>query len=140
MANPDPETTTVRPARGRNRLLVLEALRRAGKPLGAYELLRQLRGEGLRSPLQIYRALDMLVGEGSVHKIESVSAYAPCSGSDCGARTHAVFAICTRCGQATESHDPALDGFLESLARGQGFVTTSATIELSGLCRSCAHV
>ncbi len=140
MANPDPETTTVRPARGRNRLLVLEALRRAGKPLGAYELLRQLREEGLRSPLQIYRALDMLVGEGSVHKIESVSAYAPYSGSDCGARTHAVFAICTRCGKATESHDPALDGFLESLAREQGFVTTSATIELSGLCQSCAHV
>jgi len=135
--------TGSRPAkspRGRNQRLVLEALRSADKPLGAYDLLRQLRDEGLRSPLQIYRALDRLIAEGTVHKIESVSAYAPCTGAGCGIDGHAVFAICTRCGQATETRDPALDRLLATLARRQGFKTRTSTVELSGLCEACADV
>jgi hypothetical protein len=39
------------PRRGRNKQLVLEALRASQKPLGAYEILRQLRVAELRSPL-----------------------------------------------------------------------------------------
>jgi len=43
---------------GRNQQLVLDALTRSDMPMGAYELLGLLRQEGLRSPLQICRALD----------------------------------------------------------------------------------
>lgn len=124
--------------RGRNRELVLEALRRADRPLGAYELLRQLSAEGLRSPLQVYRALDQLVADGAVHKIESLSTYALCADASCGAERHAVFVICTRCGSASETHDRALDRLLQRLARRQRFRTASTTVEISGLCESCA--
>jgi Fur family zinc uptake transcriptional regulator len=128
-----------RPQRGRNRQLVLDALRGAGRPLGAYELLRLLRSEGLRSPLQVYRALDRLIEEGSVHKIESVSAYAVCTDAECGSGGPVVFAICTRCGQAAEARDPGLGQLLGRLARRQGFRLEASTVELSGLCEACAQ-
>lgn len=124
---------------GRNRQLVLDTLERAQKPMGAYELLELLREEGLRSPLQVYRALEQLIEDGAVHKIESLSAFALCTHTGCGSDGHTAFAICTLCGRASEFHDPALDRMLRRLARKAGFRTTATTIELSGLCESCAH-
>ena len=42
----------------KNQSLVLKALRKAKQPVGAYEILDQLREHGLKAPLQIYRTLD----------------------------------------------------------------------------------
>lgn len=123
---------------GRNQRLVLDALRQTDKPVGAYDLLRQLRGEGFCSPVQVYRALDQLIAEGIVHKIESVSAYALCTHTDCRRRGHAVFAVCARCGQATEAHDSSLARLLAEIALKQGFRIEGATVELSGLCETCS--
>ncbi|WP_292651424.1 hypothetical protein [Mesorhizobium sp.] len=67
---------------GRNQQLVLDALTRSDRPMGAYELLGLLRQEGLRSPLQIYHALDRLIEEGLIHRIESLSAFALCVHGD----------------------------------------------------------
>lgn len=125
---------------GRNDALVLEALRQARTPLGAYDLLGRLRDVGPRSPMQIYRALDRLVSDGSVHRIASLSAYAACATGRCGSDGVAVFAICTSCGRTIETHDPALGSVLARLARDQRFRMDSVTVELSGLCGSCAHV
>lgn len=124
---------------GRNRQLVLDALEQARKPMGAYELLELLREEGLRSPLQVYRALEQLIEDGAVHKIESLSAFALCTHAECGSDGHAAFAICRRCGQASEFHDAALERALRRLARREGFRTIATTVELSGLCEACAH-
>lgn len=123
---------------GRNRQLVLEALKHAGKPLSAYELLELLKQDGLRSPLQVYRALQQLIEDGAAHKIESLSAFALCTHADCHADGQAIFAICTRCGQAEELHDPALERVLRRLSSRRGFQTRATTVELSGLCEACA--
>jgi Fur family zinc uptake transcriptional regulator len=123
---------------GRNQQLVLEALSHARKPLSAYDLLSLLRDAGLRSPLQVYRALDRLIADGSVHKIESTSTFAVCAHDNCGAQGHAIFAICTRCGETQELHDPRLDHLLRDLAGRHRFSTQGTVIELSGLCRNCA--
>ena len=48
----------------KNQLRVLEKLEAAGGPLSAYTLLDQLRDHGFRAPLQVYRALDILVKGG----------------------------------------------------------------------------
>ena len=128
-----------RRAPGRNQQLVLEALTHAGKPLSAYELLDLLRESGLRSPLQVYRALERLIADGSVHKIESNSTFAVCSSGNCEAQGHAIFAICTRCGDTLELHDPQLDHLLHHLSHKHGFATQAAIVELSGLCRDCAQ-
>lgn len=107
--------------------------------MGAYELLECLRQQGLRSPLQVYRALEQLMDDGAVHKIESLSAFALCTQAECGGRGHAAFAICTECGRTSEFHDGELDRVLRQLAKREGFRTRATTVELSGLCESCAH-
>jgi Fur family transcriptional regulator, zinc uptake regulator len=107
--------------------------------MSAYELLELLRGDGLRSPLQIYRALEQLIEDGTAHKIESLSAFALCTRAECSTDGHAIFAICTACGRAEEFHDHALERVLRRLARREGFRTTATTVELSGLCETCAH-
>jgi Fur family zinc uptake transcriptional regulator len=118
---------------------VFDALAQAQKPMSAYELLELLRGDGLRSPLQVYRALDQLVEDGSAHKIESLSAFALCTHAECSDHGQAAFAICKSCGRTSEFHDPALDRVLRHLATKNGFRTAATTVELSGLCESCAH-
>ncbi|SEB49418.1 Fur family transcriptional regulator, zinc uptake regulator [Nitratireductor aquibiodomus] len=124
---------------GRNQKLVLDVLRRADKPLGAYEVLRLLRDDGLRAPLQVYRALERLIAAGAVHRIESVNAYALCSHEHGDTDGHAVFTICTQCGHATELHEPELDRLLSRLACEQQFSTRATMVELSGVCKDCAN-
>ncbi|RUV40244.1 transcriptional repressor [Mesorhizobium sp. M1A.T.Ca.IN.004.03.1.1] len=124
---------------GRNRQLVLEALGQGQRPMSAYELLELLREDGLRSPLQVYRALEQLIEDGTAHKIESLSAFALCTRAECGTDGHAIFAICKKCGRAEEFHDHALERVLRRLATREGFRTKATTVELSGLCETCAH-
>lgn len=121
--------------RGRNRQLVLDVLERTKRPMRAYELLELLREDGLRAPLQVYRALEQLIADGAVRKIESLSAFALCTQGE----SRAAFAICSVCGHARAFHDPALDRVLRRLAGKAGFTATAATVELSGLCERCAH-
>ncbi|MDC3123083.1 transcriptional repressor, partial [Alphaproteobacteria bacterium] len=55
----------------KNQKIVLNLLQNSGEALKAYSILDSLKKEGLKSPLQIYRALDKLVELGKIHKIES---------------------------------------------------------------------
>lgn len=133
------ETGLTNRRHGRNRQLVLDVLDQAGRPMRAYELLKALHKDGLRSPLQVYRALEQLVEGGVVHKIESLSAFALCTHAKCTGDGHAAFAICTQCGRAEEFHDPALERALRRLAKRGGFRTSATTVELSGLCENCTN-
>lgn len=42
----------------RNQTLVFDVLSKADGPLSAYTILDQLRDDGFRAPLQVYRALE----------------------------------------------------------------------------------
>ncbi|MFX7772357.1 transcriptional repressor, partial [Acinetobacter baumannii] len=56
---------------------VLKLIAEAGKPVKAYELLEWVRngkGVGADAPPTVYRALDFLMANGFVHKLESVNA------------------------------------------------------------------
>ena len=61
----------------RNQNLVLGALTQATGPLSAYGILDQVRSDGIKAPLQIYRALDKLVEKGLAHRLESLNASLP---------------------------------------------------------------
>ena len=50
--------------RSRNESLVYDFLDGADKPASAYEILDALRGDGLRAPQQVYRALSKLIETG----------------------------------------------------------------------------
>ena len=45
----------------KNQKIVFNLLQNSGEPLKAYAILENLKREGLKSPLQVYRALDKLV-------------------------------------------------------------------------------
>ena len=59
----------------KNQALILDCLKQARQPLGAYTILKNLQSKGIRAPLQVYRALDQLADKGLVHKIESLNSW-----------------------------------------------------------------
>jgi Fur family zinc uptake transcriptional regulator len=121
----------------RNQSLVYTALSDAPGPLSAYTILDNLRGEGLRAPLQIYRALDKLLEIGLVHRLESLNAFVACHHGH-GEHDAAVFAICAHCGKVLELSDDATIHRLDTLARNNDFAVAKTTIELRGRCAACA--
>jgi Fur family zinc uptake transcriptional regulator len=105
-------------------------------PVGAYALLAALRGEGQNAaPPTVYRALDFLLEQGLVHKIECLNAYVGCSHP--GERHVGQFLLCGRCGAAVELDDPAIAAAVEGGAARLGFTIMRQTIEVEGVCPGC---
>src|SRR5437016_5511342 len=57
---------------------VLEALAASHTPLGAYEIIDRLATAPRPAPITVYRALEFLVANGLVHRIESRNAFVAC--------------------------------------------------------------
>ena len=119
----------------KNQSLVLEALRKAKQPVGAYELLDQLREHGLKAPLQIYRTLDQLIELKIVHRLESLNAWTLCC--DAEHDSTPVFAICNDCGDVKEYFDEALSRNIANISKQSGFVADRSIIEIHGRCDQC---
>lgn len=115
----------------------MDALSRANGPLSAYAILDQLRGQGFRAPLQVYRALYKLVEYGMAHRLESVNAFVACRHPDGEAEALTAFAICEACGGVAEIPDRSMDRRLQTLAAASGFKLRKSTVELIGLCDGC---
>lgn len=84
---------------------VLATLKQAGSPLSAYALLDRLREKGFSAPVQVYRALERLVGHGLVHRLESLNAYVTCAHRSGCQQSFKAFAICDSCGCVDEFND-----------------------------------
>ncbi len=122
----------------KNQALVFDALTRSKGPLSAYNILDELRGEGLKAPLQIYRALDKLLEAGLVHRLESLNAFVACSHPHCHLTEVAAFAICDNCGMVSEFSDDLIEERLKSWSVSHGFKPAKTTVEIRGLCSGCA--
>ena len=120
------------------RRTVLRLLCAADRPLGAYELLEQLRGSIKNpAPPTVYRALDFLLEQGLVHKLESLHAYIGCAHPE---HPHvSQFLICSDCGEVNEVEDPAIARSLNAAGKAAGFTTERPVVELLGTCAQCAH-
>jgi len=121
---------------------VLELVVKAGQPVGAYRLLEAMQGKnGQVKPPTVYRALNFLQAIGLVHRIESLNAFIACThtGHNHSAHDHdGQFLICSNCGKAEELADNSISKVLQERAQSHGFTLKHPTIELSGLCASCA--
>jgi Fur family transcriptional regulator, zinc uptake regulator len=117
---------------------VLETLAESHKTLGAYEIMERMAGEGPRpAPITVYRALDFLVENGLVHRIESRNAFLACIGEHSATGT-TVFLICERCGAVGEASSAAVAETLQAASRAAGFTPKARVIEITGICRHCA--
>jgi len=127
-------TMVVKPAR--NHELVYEALLAAGAPVSAYDLLSSLQVHGISAPLTVYRALDKLLREGRIHKLNSVKAYVACSHPGHHAAS-TVFAICRDCRKVVELVQPEAVAALRQEGESHGFEADEASVELQGTCAAC---
>ncbi len=115
---------------------VLELILRAEQPAGAYALLKQLRrGRGKLGPPTVYRALDFLLANRLIHKIETSSAFVACG--DVEHPHHSQFMICDDCGMTEEVRDAAIVESVRRLGEGRGFAVERQVIEARGLCSAC---
>jgi len=117
---------------------VLDALAASHQPLGAYDVIDRLAERGPRpAPITVYRALDFLVENGLVHRIESRNAFVACiNPHDSGAM---VFLICEVCGTVGEAPSVAVAESLMAAARSAGFVPRTPVIEITGICSHCRN-
>ncbi|WAC64771.1 Fur family transcriptional regulator [Pseudoxanthomonas sp. SL93] len=123
------------------RARVLELIAEAGKPVKAYDLLEWVRakkGVGADAPPTVYRALDFLMANGFVHKLESVNAFVACHHPN-SAQHSVPFLICDRCHSAVELEDREVVTQLEQRAKALGFQPQAQTLEVHGLCARCAE-
>lgn len=115
---------------------VLELVWAGHTPVKAYDLLEQLRKEHPGSaPPTVYRALEFLMGQGLVHRIESLNAYVGCG--DPEAQHIGQFLICSTCGCVAEIEDEDIGRILVAKAKELGFHVSAQTIEINGVCAEC---
>jgi len=122
------------------RARVLGLVADAGMPIKAYDLLDKVRegeGAGAAAPPTVYRALDFLLANGFIHKLESVNAFVACHHPN-AAQHSAPFLICDGCHKAVELEDEHVVATLDAQARALGFSPQTQTLEVHGLCAECA--
>ncbi|CCQ74258.1 transcriptional repressor [Magnetospira sp. QH-2] len=104
-----------------------------GRPKGAYELLEELKQEkGNAAPPTVYRALDFLLEQGLIHKLESLNSFIACNRPE---KPHVTrFLLCQDCGVAEEIGETLLDEALGKAAERVGFEIQEGTIEIVGRC------
>jgi Fur family transcriptional regulator, zinc uptake regulator len=115
---------------------VLELVWADHQPVGAYNILERLVGEGRKAaPPTVYRSLDFLLQHGMIHRIASLNAYVGCNHP--GSTHEAQFFICDDCGQAAEIGDSSVESAIARDAKKLGFNISRQTIEVAGTCARC---
>lgn len=119
------------------RLQVLELIAAEHKPVKAYDLLDKLKDDRSNAaPPTVYRALDFLLENGFIHKLESINAYVSCHHPSVA--HHVPFLICDVCESATEICDERVAKLLGEQAKALGFRPRAQTLEVHGVCGACA--
>lgn len=119
------------------RLQVLELIWQNHKPLGAYALMDMLAAASTRrvAPPTVYRALDFLIEQGLIHRINALNAFIGCPSPRAAHQNY--FLICRECGVAVEMDSQALADAITQAAGAEGFKVESQSVEIMGLCPSC---
>jgi len=111
---------------------ICQLLLEARHPLGAYDIIKQLKGVGSEKPPTVYRALNWLIEHGLVAKIEFNSRYTPIP---IGVEADDLaFVICRECGDADTLQAPGVSKSLHEKAKNCGFEDTQMVMEIIGLC------
>lgn len=116
---------------------VLRLIWQSHKPLGAYALMDMLAEKSTRrvAPPTVYRALEFLLEQGLIHRINTLNAYIGCT------HPHAQpcnnFLICRDCGVAIEFSAGSLQEHIDRTAGHLGFTIQTQSIELVGSCQRC---
>ncbi|MGY0218551.1 Fur family transcriptional regulator [Endozoicomonadaceae bacterium StTr2] len=116
---------------------VFELVWQHHRPVGAYDLLAELAKEEGRNaaPPTVYRALDFLLEQGLIHRINSLNAYIGCTAPGCNHQ--GCFLICHRCKTTLEVDSEQLLKSIRTEAGLHDFLPQQAMVEVTGLCPNC---
>ena len=114
---------------------VLEIVAASKTPIGAYDILKNMKGDV--KPPTVYRALEFWEGEGFIHRIGSLNLYTACQAGH--RHSGAQFLICDDCGSVTETHSCDVPDICTDTARKNKFTLRGWFLELHGQCHDCSH-
>lgn len=115
---------------------VLELVLQSTKPVKAYDLLEQLKQDRRKAaPPTVYRALDFLLENHFIHRIESLNAFVSCFHPD--HQHQSQFLICENCENVQELSNSSVGDTLSTISRQQNFEPTRQVIEVYGTCADC---
>ena len=121
----------------KNQKIILDLIEKSSGPLKAYSILFNVKKQGIKAPLQVYRALDKLIEIGKIHKIESRNAFVACKNSNCQVSKATAFSICESCEDVTEVSYLKLSKYLSNFADKSGMKYNKYNLEFFGLCKKC---
>jgi len=115
---------------------VLELIWESHKAVKAYELLDRINPlQSAAKPATIYRALDFLIEQGLIHRVESLNAFVGCSSS--GHQHEQLLLICKHCNEVEERPATEVMQALSQELDQAGFIVHSKAIEIHGICTKC---
>ena len=115
---------------------VLELIWESHKAVKAYELLDRLKPlQQAAKPATIYRALDFLIEQGLIHRVESLNAFVGCRCS--GHQHEQLLLICKHCQEVEERSAKEVMLALSQEIKQAGFIVHSKAIEVHGICATC---
>jgi Fur family transcriptional regulator, zinc uptake regulator len=115
---------------------VFALLCRHDRPVGAYELLDELKALRPRAaPVTVYRALDFLLEVGLAHRINALNAFTACRGGDLSHK--GLMLICSKCSHVIELEDRKVEQSIQRTAADRAFQTRDEPVEVVGTCSDC---
>lgn len=116
---------------------VLELIWASHRAVKAYDLLDQIKPlEGSAKPATVYRALDFLLEQGLIHRVESLNAFIGCSFSE---RKHdQLLLTCVQCHEVEERPAERVMAAIAQELDQAGFTMHHKAIEIHGLCANCS--
>ena len=118
------------------RKFILKLILKNNKPSKAYDLLSQVSKMNYSAkPPTVYRALDFLMENGFIHKINSLNAYVACTHTL--KHNQCYFIICDICDQVQECCDEKITEIIKETLATNRFSHKGITIEINGSCDDC---
>jgi Fur family zinc uptake transcriptional regulator len=116
---------------------VLELIWSNHESAKAYDLLDSLKAfDPAAKPATIYRALDFLLEQGFIHRVESLNAFVGCNEPE--HRHELLLLICERCHTVEERPATKLMAAAAQEIESAGFEPRRRSFEVHGLCAECA--
>jgi len=116
---------------------VLELIWEGHQAVKAYDLLDRIRPfDFAAKPATVYRALEFLLANGLIHRVESLNAFVGCNSSETR-HDHQLLLICSNCQEVEERPATEVMGALQEEFDSAGFRAQRKAIEVHGRCRKC---
>ncbi len=117
---------------------VLELLLHRHGSAKAYDLQDDMQTRhGRVAPTTVYRALDFLMEQRLVHKVDATNTYVVCTDAE---HDHpSMMLVCTQCGEITEWHDDAKFSALSAQVASYLPGFEASGLEIKGQCGRCSQ-